>query len=261
MSALWSYYSIIRPMPNRVQYKNQTVLKVLRYSGDIQFRSWGDIQNLWDNMAFFNGYWILHYLQKRTIYSIWQMVQFNIHMSHPRFILRVFCIKKLKHAHLHCFTNPIKKSEFTIICRKSWNIGKLCFLASSKMPFPIKTSYLQLYIVSTASCSKLLNSPHWWAVDMSLLLTYIGAHTRHIWDDTHLMCPSEIVSITAMFYPINTMAICSVHIVGMAAIYIQHWNWLRQCSCPFLSTYRLGWIWIYFLLQGPSILFTFDYPF
>ena len=57
MSALWSYYSIIRPMPNRVQYKNQTVLKVLRYSGDIlQFRSWGDIQNLWDNMAFFNGY-------------------------------------------------------------------------------------------------------------------------------------------------------------------------------------------------------------
>ena len=135
------------------------------------------------------------------------------------------------HAHLHCFTNPIKKSEFTIICRKSWNIGKLCFLASSKMPFPIKTSYLQLYIVSTASCSKQLNSPHWWAVDMSLLLTYIGAHTRHIWDDTHLMCPSEIVSITAMFYPINTMAICSVHIVGMVAIYTA----LKLTETMFLS--------------------------
>ena len=158
------------------------------------------------------------------------MVQFNIYISHPWFILWVLCIKNL-HMHIHTVLQTQLKSEFTIICRKSWNIGKLCFLASSKMPFPIKTSYLQLYIVSTASCSKQLNSPHWWAVDMSLLLTYIGAHTRHIWDDTHLMCPSEIVSITAMFYPINTMAICSVHIVGMVAIYTA----LKLTETMFLS--------------------------
>ena len=75
------------------------------------------------------------------------------------------------------------------------------------------------------------------------------------------MCPSEIVSITAMFYPINTMAICcSVHIVGMVAIYTA----LKLTETMFLSIFvnlQIGVNLNFFLLQYPSIFFTFDYPF
>ena len=91
-------------MPNRVQYKNQTVLKVLRYSGDIQFRSWGGAFKTYGTTWLFSTDTEYYTICKNGLFTVFGAVQYP-HVSFQIHLLSILH-QKLIHAHLR-FTNPI----------------------------------------------------------------------------------------------------------------------------------------------------------